>query len=338
MLYCEQYLHRNLLLYRKGYTYYILNESIPDDIEIEIFYVIGIQFIEIYLHMIRNKMEMEIKENVIRNKTIVFQERGYTGYSICKYLDKHQNILPVEIFPGIFISLKEEHGIRKEDRTICFNVKNMRDRFLIIDVNNSQEGSMHKEIKMKEEEIYPSKISYPNNLGGGKCRGCEVINFFSKLLSSGTYKIIKEADIVEQTKLEPYFINLCKKSLCYQNYCNIVNNGYKTELPVNEMIKIDKENDKYIPKEGKHRICAMKRYNYSKKIPARITYGGTTVSYVKVCYEPSDDDLLEYYKCYNYYGLDRKEVLKYLSDSSQVLCKIIIERIIKKEIPNGEFN
>ena len=58
-------------------------------------------------------MNIEIGMDEIINKIIVFQETGYNGRAIYRYIVEHENVIPVEIFPGIFLSLKEERGIKK---------------------------------------------------------------------------------------------------------------------------------------------------------------------------------------------------------------------------------
>ena len=232
--------------------------------------------------------------------------------------------------------MKEERGIKKivkslvkkEYRSIVFDVQNVRDRFEIIDLEKECVRHEREKLITKVEEIFPNDILYPNNLGGGECGGCGITSYFSRLVITGTYRIIDDADVVEQTKLEPYFIDMCKSSRCYQNYLRIEKEGYKSDLSEREMIHIDVQNGRYVPVEGKHRVCAMKRYDYSNRITAKITYGDDIEysSYRPVNYEPSDRDLMNYYKCFEEYGLNRGDVLKYLSDKSKTLCKMIIEK------------
>lgn len=281
-------------------------------------------------------MNIEIGMDEIINKIIVFQEMGYNGRAIYRYIVEHENVIPVEIFPGIFLSLKEERGIKKivkslvkkEYRSIVFDVQNVRDRFEFIDLENECAKHEREELITKVEEISPNDILYPNNLGGGECGGCKITSYFSGLVVTGTYRIIDDSDVVEQTKLEPYFINKCKSSRCYQTYLKIEKEGYKNDLPKREMIHIDVQNGRYVPMEGKHRVCAMKRYDYSNRITARITYGDDREysSYRLVNYGPSDRDLMNYYKCFEEYGLNRDDVLNYLSNQSKTLCKMIIEK------------
>lgn len=281
-------------------------------------------------------MIIEMGMDEIINKIIVFQEMGYEGDAIYRYIIEHKNAISVEIFPGIFLSLKEERGIkkivkslvRKEYRSILFDVQNVRDRFEVIDLEKECVKHEREKLITKVEKIFPDAISYPNNLGGGECGGCKITSYFSRLVVTGTYRIIDDADVVEQTKLEPYFIDMCKSSRCYQNYLRIEKEGYKNDLPEKKMIHIDVQDGRYVPMEGKHRVCAMKRYDYSNRIIARITYGDDKEYnfYGPVNYGPSDCDLMNYYKCFEEYGLNRDDVRNYLSDKSKMLCKMIIEK------------
>ncbi len=56
---------------------------------------------------------MEIGMNELISKVIVFQDKGYKGYNICTYISKNIDRLPLEIFPGIVISIHEDKGIKK---------------------------------------------------------------------------------------------------------------------------------------------------------------------------------------------------------------------------------
>lgn len=178
-------------------------------------------------------------------------------------------------------------------------------------------------------------ISYPDNLGGGKCGGCSVIPYFRGLECSRTYRIIRDSDIVEQTKNVQYFVELCRNSKCYSTYQKIVKEGYRDDLPERDMIHIAVRDGEYIAEEGKHRICAMKRHEYNEKVYARVTYSenfSIKDYYLLVDYSPSERDLKEYYKCFEEYGIDRNEVLEYLSDQSIHLCKMIAEKNKLNEI------
>ena len=279
---------------------------------------------------------MNIGINKISGKILVFQDKKYNGYDIPEYISKYEDKLPLEIFPGIMISLQKDKGLKKfvnilrnvESERVQFDIINKRDRFEIIDdINYSI--SQEKIQKTSMEEINPKEISYPNNLGGGKCKGCPVIVFFSGLEQSGPFKIITQSEIVEQTKNMPYFINECKKSGCYYTYRKIVEQGYK-ELEKRDMIHIEERDGIYIPQEGKHRICAMKRFDYDHNVKMVITHiknsnKGDIYINKRLNSLPTVEEIDRYYKCFKNYGIDRDKVLEYLSDESKELCLLIIE-------------
>lgn len=124
-------------------------------------------------------MAMEYTEEQLKCNVIVFQETGYKGCAIYRYIVEHKNVIPLEMFPGIFLSWKEERGIkkvvkllvRKEYRSIVFDVRNVRDRFEVIDLEKECVKHEREKLITKVEEIFPSNILYPNNLGGGECGG-----------------------------------------------------------------------------------------------------------------------------------------------------------------------
>lgn len=284
-------------------------------------------------------MVIEIGLDELMGKDVIFQNKGYEGWAIWKYIVEHEDTLPAEIFPAIFISVRKESGIKKifrllakgDCQTIVFNVMNVRDRFEIVDPQSEQSsrnGDFGK-ANTRIENISPDILQYPNDLGGGYCGGCPVVSYFRKVVWSGEYSIISDADVVEQTKFMPCFMDLCKSSRCYDTYRSIINDGYRLDLQENQMIMIDVLDGKYVPQEGKHRVCALKRNNYLGKIPARITYSSRSInqkSYFPVKSVPTDFSMNEYYKCYEYYGLSRDEVLDYLSDQNKSLCEMIVEK------------
>lgn len=285
---------------------------------------------------------MEIGMNELISKVIVFQDKGYKGYNICTYISKNIDRLPLEIFPGIVISIHEDKGIKKflrvlkgeETIRVVFEIINKRDRFKILTLGDRATGTLGKS-RTVNEEIDLDIISYPDNLGGGKCGGCSVIPYFRGLECSRTYRIIRDSDIVEQTKNVQYFVELCRNSKCYSTYQKIVKEGYRDDLPERDMIHIAVRDGEYIAEEGKHRICAMKRHEYNEKVYARVTYSenfSIKDYYLLVDYSPSERDLKEYYKYFEEYGIDRNEVLEYLSDQSIHLCKMIAEKNKLNEI------
>ena len=279
---------------------------------------------------------MEIGMDELINKVIVFQNKGYKGNNIRTYISKNMDGLPKEIFPGVLVLLQEDKGIKKifrvlkgqEYRRVIFEVINKRDRFEIFSIDDKKTVKMG-ECRTVNEEIDLDIISYPDNLGGGKCGGCSVVPYFRGLEYLHEYHIISDSDIVEQTKNIPYFIELCKNSRCYSTYQKIVKEGYRDDLPEGDMIQIEVRDGEYIAVEGKHRVCAMKRHGYNEKVYSRVTYSenySTKDYYLLVDYSPSEHALNKYYECFEEYGIGRDEVLEYLSDQSIPLCKMIAEK------------
>ena len=114
----------------------------------------------------------------------------------------------------------------------------------------------------------------PGNLGGGKCGGCKVLMYFQALGLCddpfSLYEFFSDKQLLEATSHEHFFLsNLCKNpnSGCYQTYSRIVQEGYLTHLDRQDEIHVTYENGQYKADEGKHRICAMKRFGYNSAVP-----------------------------------------------------------------------
>lgn len=92
---------------------------------------------------------MEIGMNELTNKVIVFQDIGYKGHNIWTYISKNIDRLPIEIFPGIVISIHEDKGIKnflrvlkgEEAIRVVFEIINKRDRFEILTIGDRATGS-----------------------------------------------------------------------------------------------------------------------------------------------------------------------------------------------------
>ena len=282
---------------------------------------------------------MDIGINEITGKVLIFQDKKYSGYEIPEYIRKYRDKLPLELFPGIMISIQKDKGIKKfiniiknvEYERVHFDIINKRDRFKIIEDTNYPVE--HEQIqKNLIVEINAKEVLYPNDLGGGKCKGCPVVAYFGGLENSGPFSIITQSEIVEQTKNMPYFIDMCKKSECYSTYQKIVEQGYK-ELKKSDMILIDEKYGAYIPQEGKHRICAMKRFDYDQNVKMIITHikninkGDAFAINKSLNSLPTIDEITNYYKCFEQYGINRDKVLEYLLDESKELCKLVEKTI-----------
>ncbi len=275
---------------------------------------------------------MKIPVEAFRKSVIVFQHIGYKGYVFCDSLTDERK----EVFPAIFMEKKQNRGIvpfvkraiGRNDSYIQIINNNCKDEFYICKECTS---GAHDNLEMdkKREYLLPKDIEWPSNLGGGKCGGCPIISYYSELTTSH-YKIISDDEIVSQSKGIEFFDNMCKKGIetvekgkrCYDNYLSILKRGYIYDE--SDSIHIDVENGMYEVKEGKHRICAMKRYDYDKLVMMQVSRGNDYDGdeYRLVQYEPKEEYLDEYYEKFAKYGFDRTDVRAYLN-SNQELVKII---------------
>lgn len=267
------------------------------------------------------------------NSVIIFQRKGYEGvYVWFEVLDAMREG-SVEIFPGIFATIRCRGLIERifrnwrEKECITFDVRNIRDRFEVISNSKSQLQQMPLEtLYVVEENVNPSEVEYPNALLGGKKCSCPISAYFHDLHICGEYKVISESEIVEKTRAIPVFAKMCFKSNCHKVLESIKNHGYKYDP--NDMIQIDEIDGIYIPIEGKHRICVMKRYGYSHKVPMRVTHSSRSSanSYSKVLCRPRRQYVIDYYKRCEEYGLNEDDMRMYLNDNTFNLCALIAKR------------
>lgn len=183
--------------------------------------------------------------------------------------------------------------------------------------------------------ISPINVEYPNDLGGGECGGCPVVNEFVYLTGPTDYKIISDSEIVRQTIGIEYYSHLCESGIqyiredkkCNSNFLNIIENGYRTDLEKRDMIQVEERNGKYFAVEGKHRVCAMKRNGYDIPVPMIVTHSKRPISKSPLIVQnnPIEAELDRYYEAYKKYGMNREEVRDYLN-SDEELCKIIYEK------------
>ena len=277
-----------------------------------------------------------IEKKELIKKIVVFQDKGYKGNLIFQYIFDPKKKLPVEIFPGIKAEILEDKWfrkfvrilLRKETTYVKFEILNKRDRFDFFEIEEENYSNI-TECRIEYKWIELDDIVYPDNLGGGKCGGCPVARQFSKVLNSSGYTIITYPEIAEQTKDEPSSIEKCKQSNCYKNFQKIIEEEYREDLPRADMIRLEMRGNQYVPVEGKHRVCAMKRYGYSQKVYAEVSCSqGNNISddFMMVNYSPSEKSLEEYYNSFELCNINREEVICYLSDLSKSLCHMIIEK------------
>lgn len=264
----------------------------------------------------------------IKHKIIVFQDKGYPADKIIQCAINNKNY-PIEIFPGIFMSLHKQNKIQKKLNmsTIEFDVQNIRDRFDI--VNHKIQTKNPASFEVMEREVDVQSIEYPSNLGGGACAGCPVVRYFAALTNNAGYKIITEGEIVEKTKNSIFFQDVCKSSKCHKTYQKIIREGYDKSLKASDMVKLNKYYNKVTVIEGKHRVCALKRFDYRRKIFVRETIINEKYDdnyYLLVEYKPNCSDLNEYYAAFFKLNIQREEVLNYLKNIELDLCELIDEK------------
>lgn len=210
-------------------------------------------------------------------------------YSFQEALDRLASHNPkAEIFPGIYFENKSplniieiiKKNIFKTDFYYIIN-ENKKDKFNICsDLEEDSNITIipTPETYTKLEYITPQLVEQPINLGGGKCGGCNVYSFFSAIglfsFSDSIYDeycFFSDKHVLEVTKNSNFFLNLCKHNKCMDTYNKIISEGFSATLASSDQINITYKNGKYFAEEGKHRICAMKRFGYDKDVPAVIT-------------------------------------------------------------------
>lgn len=278
---------------------------------------------------------VEYLKSELLKSIVIYQHKGYEGFYVWDSVKNSTCIGSVELFPGIFATIRCRKIIErasrkwKEKECITFDIRNIRDRFEIISNNNESEFQQvsREEIYEVEENVDPRNVEYPDALLGGKNCRCPISDYFRDLHICGEYKVINESELVEKTRAIPAFAKMCLKSNCHKVLEDIKNHGYRYDP--NDMIKIDEFGGNYYPIEGKHRICVMKRYGYNHMVPARVTHSKSckTNSYLKVLYPPSRQHVIDYYKRCEKYGLSEDDVRTYLSDKNANLYSLIVMKL-----------
>ncbi len=194
--------------------------------------------------------------------------------------------IETEIFPGIYIKgtecknkLKKFINFVLQRKQYLIKNENKKDFFKICSELEKQEMNYYTGdiISTMIERINPMIVKQPGNLGGGRCSGCPIIDYFHCLGMIGERDIINDyyffsdIEVIDATKKEEFFLEKCRKSKCFNTYEKIISEGYSENLSNYDQIKIEYQNDEYTVGEGKHRICAMRRFGYSKEIPVRLT-------------------------------------------------------------------
>lgn len=226
-------------------------------------------------------MELKFPESMLFFLYFCFQGRKYRLKDAVEQLGNAQE---TEIFPGIYfvkgkMNFFEElkDCVTKEKRYVIRN-ENKKDSFEICsELEKTKEFPYRKGkvIGCGIEYLNPQMVVQPVNLGGGRCGGCSLHSYFSLIgLMDGSYDgyyFFEEREIYEATSKEPFFLNCCMQSRCYETYKRIVDEGYSEDIDSSDQIMVTCEYGMYFADEGKHRICAMKRFGYVGNIPMRVT-------------------------------------------------------------------
>ena len=213
--------------------------------------------------------------------SIIFQGEKYMLKSAIELLEE-SNEEEVEIFPGIYIRKEKGNLIQSlcnkisKANTYIIRNENHKDSIEICKLKMEEDAPKYNVISKGEEYVNPQDVKWPINLGGGKCGGCMIYDYFTRLgLENGdNYEFFDMRSQVSSTAGIQYFDDLCKRHKCYEYYQSIANEGYNVRKDWSgkeDHITIDCTNGIMSVGEGKHRICALKRFGYDKEIPMIVT-------------------------------------------------------------------
>lgn len=274
--------------------------------------------------------ELKIPHNMEWCIDVCFQRCRFEIREAISKLD-NSGLCEVEFLPGIYIGYKY---INTTIRTTIDMIT--RSRHYIIKVLNSKDCfTIESKLERRTDEfkdavescsgienLDPRIFKQPSLLGGGKCGGCPMLSYFSRLGLEGKtsidgYYFWDLAELVEATKKEPFFLELCKTSKCYETYQSIVEDGYDAHLEERDQIKAEVKGGIYEVGEGKHRVCAMKRFGYDHRVPMRVTRSAGIAKYDHVTESHDMERVLK--DCYDRYrvlGIPDEVVRRCLSDPS----------------------
>ena len=201
----------------------------------------------------------------------------------------------IEILPSIYCNSKINtlYGIGKifyiikkafknDDNYIIYN-KNKRDKFELFDLKDTKNcynktSSQDVSPKTKNEYVATERLPYPSLLGGG----CEMWNIFTDVglttfrdFCEVAYKPLSYEQVLQITSKNELLNNtICRNGRC-ASFIKKMLDGTFTPIYEDQdrlnAIRISDNNGKVSLSEGKHRICAAKRFGV-KKIPATVTY------------------------------------------------------------------
>ena len=224
---------------------------------------------------------LDAPDNCLSRRPFCFQGCHYRLVDAIEILNSNR-CSRVELFPGVYIEYKYNtiwrniyHLIHRRS-SINIIIENKKDRVLVAFIDNVDISDKCRSYVTVEEEVDPMCVVQPEALGGGHCGGCEILRFFERLGLCGmpsfsSYYFFSDKSLLEATRFDKKFLDLCKKNRCYELYTSIEKNGYSRNLPKEDKIYVEINNGRYIAREGKHRICAMKRFGYIGKVPMIVT-------------------------------------------------------------------
>lgn len=276
--------------------------------------------------IIRNTIEKFINERFIENKDkkinlkdidtlyVAFNDFTITLPLIIRSYDaklnKHSSDW-IEILPSIYC-------LKTKEYFYIFN-RNVRDTFYVLDKTYSDQFIPNSICcKIENVNIDPEILPYPTMLGGG----CPIWTDFEQTLFHKTtvhYSILKYDDILEVTAHDGRFKEIYCEEIytgknCYDRFLEKLLNGTFT-FETNNKIEITRYRECFYLEEGKHRICAFKRYKRSDKIIADITYlkcnyhsyPDENMKYDKRYNSLPEEILEDYYEAYKKIGIEKKE-------------------------------
>ena len=284
-------------------------------------------------------IELSVPDGFESNLIIRFQGHPFRFLEATENLENWSDI-EVEFLPGIYLSRKHitiTDGIMdkliKKNHYVIRN-QNYRDAFAIESVLEYPKlvattyDSSDSDPSI--EYVNPAAVEQPYNLGGGKCGGCPVVSSFdARDINRGRnsfdeYNFWSEKELVAATCNEEFYLQLCRGSKCFQTYKSIIEDGYIEELKSCDQIQISTSNGSYIAGEGKHRICAMRRFGFDHDIPMLVSRAKEEV---RLCEESAPTNYWSmknvkesfYSICKNNMGVDRDTARKLLRNSEATI-------------------
>lgn len=292
--------------------------------------ILKVKLNQLLKDIFNNERDIKLDINNMDKQYVVFDDHVFPAKYLLKYYKSYENNINLkEVLPSIYCI--------KENKNLYLINKNIRNTFYIF----KPTGKIM--IKMEEKydiEIDPNKLPYPESLGGG----CPIwYDFFRTKLYKGfnsfeksLYSILTEKDILEVTAYDDRFKHrYCenKEERCYEPFLkNILDKTFTFNK--DSKIEITKYNNCYRVEEGKHRVCAFKRYNWDKIKVDQVELNYDYLPSYRNCnnYPIPDNILNDYYKSYNDIGIDNTTA-KYITeniDNSKFIS--FLETYYKKDI------